>query len=719
MAKPNKETNSEFDRVLGNIKASMLAFEKNANNFNRMKEFCFISTLTSQDKSSLQNLKYPTLEFNIVEPHINRLLGDFSIVNPQYKIQTANPDAVNNKTVDTVTSIIRKILYESQSQSIDAEVQKDILGGGYSVMSLYTEYAGEKTFAQDIKVGRVNDPTSCGFDPIAVMPHKGDGRWCFESYPISEEDFKKQFPDQATDGVQMARGNFAHLKWKWVDSQGNKFYNIVDYFEKETKRVKLHLMGENKALGIAEGTVFTDDELKAFIEQKILPGSPFVEPIPKQSEWRDFCSIVRYRLWGAGFLESKVKTNFDILPRIFFDCNSVTIDGVQTTRAFVQQAVGAQRAKNLTGNTMLAEIQGLRRTRMTVAQEALPSDPALQQAYTNPQAYYGALVYNSKDNQGNPLPPPQITPAAPIPPEIASTFNNMDGTMQGVLGSYQAQQGNLPVNISSETLLAGIGQSNSASKPVVDNYTASMAQLIKGIVSLIPKTYTTPRTMPVISPSGQRTFITINNDKESALNYEPNCLDLYVTPGVSFEQQKKESLQTMVQLSGTMPALGSLLNGDGLPILLGNLDVKDGDKLQVMAEERLKEQKEKPPEPPPEFILEAQKLEMKKEELAMVHQEKMAQIAIEQKKTESQETIEAMKFQLEMLRLIADREEMQARLQMSQNEDERALIDQQIKVRDQAIGQMRLVLESHLRAMDIHSKRSLNQPKIDLGGMNV
>ncbi len=399
---------------------------------------------------------------------------------------------------------------------------------------------------------------------------------------------------------------------------------------------------------------------------------------------------------------------------MFFDCNSVTVDKQQVTRSFVQQAVGSQRAKNITGNIMLAEIQGLRRTRLAISDEALPDDPALLQAYTNPQTYSAALVYKAHSAKGEPLNPPIITPPAPIPPEIAATFNNIDGTMQGVLGSYQAQQGNLPVNISEGTLLAGIGQSNAAAKPPIINYTASMNQVIKCVLGLIPKTYKTPRTMPVIDPSGNRTFIKINDpqNKDTVLDYEPNCLDLYVTTGVSFEQQKKDALQTMVQLSAGMPALGSLLNGKGLPIVLSNLDIKDGDRLQTMAEEAVKAQENAPPPPPPpEFILQQQNLQIKQQELALkaqemqlYHDEKMSQIDAEKKKTESQEVIESMKMQVELMRIINDREEMTVKLRLAQNEDDRALLDQQIKVRDQAISQMRMMMDAHLKAMDIHGK---------------
>jgi len=707
MSEINATTTAQLERIKKNIKISMRDFAKNADNFNKMKKFCFLNSLDDDDKQKLDKLKRPTLEFNIIESHISRLLGEFSIVNPQFKIQSTNPNAVNNATVDIVSSIVRKIMYDSQSESLDTEIYKDILGGGYSVMRVYTEYTGARTFDQDIKIGRVNDPTMCGFDPGSEKPHKGDGRYAFECYPITKDDFEAQFPDVEIKENNMSRAHDG-IRWQWEDAQGNKFYMLCDYYEFEDKRVKLHLMGANEVLQITENQVMTDAELKAF-EANIPANAPVQLPlVPKQSEWRVDTSVVRYRLFGGGFTENKKKTDFAYLPLIFVDCNSTTIKGKQTTRSYAQQAVGTQRAKNIMANMMLGEIQDVRRTRLSISQSALPENPVFLQAYINPQENYGAMVYKDFDLEtGRQLGGPVILPSAPIPPELSAAFNNMDGTLQTILGSYTAQQGAMPSNISEETLLTGIGQSNAASKPPTINYTASTNQLIKVILDLIPKLYITPRTMPVIDASGNRTFSFVNDpkNKDSLLRYEPNCLDLYVTTGVSFSSQKDKALKLLSQLSQTNQGINKLLSTTGLPILLKNVDCKGSDELQTMAQEEIAAAKNAPPPPPPPEIAIAQKnLQLKENQMQLSHQQKMAQIEADREKTQSQQTVETMKMQLEMARMVNEREELEVELSISQDANAREGINQKIKLRDQAMRQMQMMIDTHVRMIEHHGK---------------
>ena len=44
-----------------------------------------------------------------------------------------------------------------------------------------------------IPIERAFNPTLCGFDPLATTSHKGDGRYCFELYPMTQEEFAQEF----------------------------------------------------------------------------------------------------------------------------------------------------------------------------------------------------------------------------------------------------------------------------------------------------------------------------------------------------------------------------------------------------------------------------------------------------------------------------------------------------------------------------------------------
>lgn len=708
MAEINKTTQQQYDRIHKNIRTWIKFFEKNVIDFKNSKKMVFESSMTQDDKNILLDQKRPTYEFNVLEPYISRLLGEFSIVNPQFKLLPCNDDAKNISTIDTVSSIIRAILYKSQSDSIDNEIYKDMLGGGFSAMRLVTKYRNESSFDQDILIERVYDPCKVGFDPQARMPHKGDGRYCYEIIPLSEEDFIEKYPDA---DIRNIKSSIEGIKWRYSDNFGNRFINVCEYFEVETKNIKLHLMGANEVMGIPDNTTFTDDELKALTDA-ISPGSPLIPPVPKQSEMREVKKYYRYRLTGGMFLESRKLTDFSFLPIFFFDGNSFFSDDKQTTRSYVYQAKDAQRAKNIVANIFLGEIQDIRRTRMTVSQEALPDDPDYIDSYIHPEKNYAALIYKQFDENGTPLQGPQIFPSAPIPPELFNTFSGMDNTIQNLLGSYDAQQGILSGDVSGRAIIAGATQSNAAAKPYMINYISTITQVLRSIVDLIPKIYVTPRTIPIVTASGQRSSVKINAMDGVRLDYDPNELDLYVSEGASFEIQKKEALGAMAQLSATNPGLNQLLSTKGLPIMLENLDIRGADKLQAMAEDAIKNPPP-PPGPPPEIMLKLKDIELRTQQITMENQIKMAQLKMETDKMEFDRMNQLLEMQMKHADLVFQKEKLEQETMVSMDDNRRAEQDQQLRATEQAIKMWETTMDHHQRIIDREHKKAYNNPPIE------
>lgn len=122
----------------------------------------------------------------------------------------------------------------------------DILSGGFSAMKVWTEYQHEKSFDQIIKIGRVYDPTLVGFDPLAVLPHKGDGRYCFELIPKTKEEFQEEYPDIDLSTLKFS----SHLKgfnWSYQNQQ-EEVLLLCDYYVKKKKSKKLLRLGNGHTL---------------------------------------------------------------------------------------------------------------------------------------------------------------------------------------------------------------------------------------------------------------------------------------------------------------------------------------------------------------------------------------------------------------------------------------------------------------------------------------
>lgn len=692
MQTPGKSVQDKLEDLKTKVKSFADYFKENFKRFNDYKEFVFVDSLTQDDIDSLNEYDKPTLRFNILEAFISRLRGEFAVLNPQIDLKPKDSN-VPSSLIDVITNIIRGILYQSESDNVDNEVYKDILGGGFCILKIYTEYANENSYDQVIKIGNVFDPTLCGFDPYARSPHKGDGKYCFELIPLKEDEFKDLYPQVNIETLNFTNPTQYGLTWAFKTDTQEKVIYVCDFYLKNQKRVMKHLL--------SNGQVVTNEEYSN-IEQSILESTePMVSPKKIKSEMRTVTKIVRYRFIETTVLEY-VETDYDHLPLIFFDGNSVTINNKQVTRPYIYNAKDAQRAKNVSANSFFDEITNLRRTTIMTPIRALPDKPEFLMPYLEPQKAYSSYVYNDMDDNGSPVNSPQVFPRTPIPPELFQAFSTLDQTIQTILGSYDAQIGIQNNNISGKAIIAAATQSNAAAKPYIVNYIASMNQVAKILLHMIPKFYTTPRTIPVIDKLGKRHYQVINdpsNPQSVSMVYDPNIFDLYVEEGASFENQKKQSLELLNQMAQSNQGIGQLLSQpQGINILLDNLDINGADQLKELNEKMQQKQQQQqqqiqqqqqnmPPLPNPEMI----SIQMKQQEMQQIAQKNQLDAQI--KMTELQlkkdaQNLDKIKSQhqimMDYLQLASERERAQAEVQKAQDEVDKSAAELRLKQVNQA-----------------------------------
>jgi hypothetical protein len=73
-------------------------FRENNQRYHDFVKFVFSTSLSSQDRSTLDYLKKPDVEFNILECIINRILGDFAQQEPGIVVRADDGIPVDNLT---------------------------------------------------------------------------------------------------------------------------------------------------------------------------------------------------------------------------------------------------------------------------------------------------------------------------------------------------------------------------------------------------------------------------------------------------------------------------------------------------------------------------------------------------------------------------------------------------------------------------------------------
>lgn len=606
-----KTGSAQLDRIKKNICRSRKYFEDNYKRYHEFKKFVFSSTMTKDDIATLKDLGKPQIEFNILESYISRLRGEFSKQEPSIKIKTKSNAEVDSKLLSVLEGYLRNIDSESRANGNAYKVYSDQLSGGFSAWKVWTEYENERSFKQILKYGRVYDPTMTGFDPLAREIHKGDGNYCFEIFPRTCEEFQNEYPNIDISKINFIRkGDIEGFSFSYEGEKGEKILLLVDYYEKKRKTEVIQ--------ELSDGRIMTTKEYKDFLVEQEESGSieqtPTLVGKPRNATR---ITIEKYVLIEDQVIEDE-KTDFRYLPLVFVDGNSETfrdIDGgevKQMTRPYVYQAKGMQKLKNFAGQSLANELENSIQHKIMIAKEAISDD------YIDPLVdiqHASVLVYNAfKDGDPNvPLPPPREIVRTPIPPEITNTFKMADETTQAILGSYDASLGINNNQLSGIAIVEGATQSNAAAMPYIVSYMQCYSQVCRILLDLTPKYIISPTNLSIIDEQGEPQSVPVNGQSDMKMKFNSQFLDVEVEAGVSFEIQKRKTLDQVISLMKISPKFSQIIDQTGLLVLVDNLDIRGVSRLKSLIKTFL-DNEQNQPTPPNPAMLEQQNIQTQMQE---------------------------------------------------------------------------------------------------------
>jgi hypothetical protein len=638
-----KSRQSELTRIKDNVRRAYDYFKPNYDRYNEFRRFVFESSLKEEEITLLMTLSKPQLEFNVMEAYISRLLGEFSKQEPDIEVSADDQNTANPMVIKVVEQHLRHTLSDENNHHTRYEVYKDILSGGFSVMKVTTDYAHHMSMDQVIKVERAFDPTLCGFDQLARYSHKGDGRFCFELFPKSKEEFLDEYPEVPLNELSFRR-DISGFNWSYLND-ATPIVMVADYYEKKKKKTTI--------VRTSDGKVMTQKQYKELLDKWDQFEMP---PAVVGSRSTMLENIVRYRLIENKVIEYE-ETDFTMLPLIFFDGNSVLIKTPkngnvrQVTRPYVYHAKGAQRLKNYAGISLANEIENVVQHKFMVAKEALPKEEEYLQSYKDVQKA-NVLVFNSvyEENPNQPINNPVREIAkVPCPPEIVQAFTGADQLMQNILGNYDASLGINNNQLSGIAIVEAASQSNATAMPYIVGYMQGLQRVAQIYVDLMPKYLTTPSTLPIMDEDGKKNFIKINQQGGMDMFFDSNALNVIVKAGASFQVQKSRTIMMTKELMGMSPLMQQFMAEKGLPFILDNMEGRGIEQLKDMVDEWTKELAQQKAQ-----AMQMQQMEAQNNPAMIKAQNDQKKMQLDAQKTQAQFAIDMAKLQQDEAKVMAD-----------------------------------------------------------------
>lgn len=702
MALIKKSALSEFTSIKKDIEKGYNYFQNNYKMYNDFIRFVFKSSITPAAAAANKELDIPSLEFNILEAYISRLCGEFSKMDPAFSIRAKEGvKLIDPRVIEVVEAHTKAAFIGGDKRSLSYHLYRDLLSGGYSVAKIYTDYADEMAFDQKIFVERVFDPTLTVFDPLARKSHKGDGRFCCELFPKTEDEAVEMYGSDILKDVSFTRGSdVAQFNWSYMNQQENIIL-FGEYFKKKIKRTKI--------LKLANGHSVTEKSYEDFMERWNKAGIMEQAPIVLKSRMTDIETIDKYTVTGGKIVDHK-ETNFSMLPLVFFDGNSVIVrddmnaQSQQVVRPYIYQARDTQKMKNYAGQSLCNELENVVQHKWTAPVEGIPDNKDYQLAYINPQKAQVVLYNQFKDGDPNqPLNPPREIVRTPIPPEISNTFQMADNTVQVILGSYDAAQGNLDGDLSGIAIMQGAMHSNSSAMPYTMGFIEGWGRCGEIYLNLLPKYFVTPRTIPVVHPNGKRDFYEINKGDNVKFDYDVSALELTIEPGVNFAVQKQIALKTIEHLMSVSESFKAFMDQNGLEVLLENIDIRGIEKLRYLSAQWMEQQKQK-----------AQAAEQAQQNAMTPDKLLEEQVNIEKMRVMSEAESSKRKSEIELTKITADNA-------VKNKEADIKFLEVMSKVQgedlDRALQQEKIDAEQSRTAVDMAINLSSHMNKMNKGEM--
>lgn len=648
-----RKIDDQLGRIKANVKDSHDYFKENYKRYHWFKNFTFNTSLSTAEVALNQELNRPQIEFNLMEAKLNKQFGEFAkqepgifVSNSDLSIQPGDPNLI-----ELLEGYFRNLFYESNRDNMALKNYEDMCSGGFSALKIYTDYIHEKSFDQQIMMKRPFDPTLCGWDKMAMESHKGDGMFCFELFPVSKEEFEKEFGTDYTKKMKFVRSSDAYeFNWSYINDN-QPIVMRGHYWEKKRDKAKIVRLVNGNVMTVQEYEQQRDgwDELIAY---------PAVIGKPRETE---IIKIVRHDMVENNIIEY-AETDYKYLPLIFCDGNSKLLRNEsgtgaarQMTRPMMYNMVGLQKLKNFIGIMIANHIENTPQSQWLAPVESIPAE--YKDPWIKPQLA-STLFYNAyKDNDPTvPLPPPREVVQPQLPPGFLETFGALDSLSQTLLGSFDSAMGMDTNQMSGKALYNSALMANAASSPYLIGYIRALNRAAEIILDLIPKYIKEPRALSIRSANGKNVQQHVNIPGSLSLDYDPLSLKVKVEAGPNFELQRQQALDTLTKLMETVPPIGQFITTEeeGIEMLLDNVEIRGIDALKTKIKpfiEKINQQQQ--------MAMQQQQAQMQQQGQGMQMQQQQMQMQAQMQKAQLD-----MQMQIEKMRLSlkAQTDEMNAQI---------------------------------------------------------
>lgn len=501
--------------------------------------------------------KQPVLTENQLLPFALKTVNEIRKARPTISVKPVD-DKGDIDTANIYSGLIRSIQYASGAENDYDTSAYNAIVSARGFIKVMTEYESDDSFDQRISISCLEDSFKGYIDPTSKTIDGSDAEYYVEYEEMGIDEFKRSFPEAKFE---------AEDKDGWYSE---KSVRVVDCFYKSYESATLY-----KVVGL-------DGEVESTTDK------PEGENTVLDTRATSICTIKHARITGDEVLSENDIVG-KMLPVVPVYGLVAYKDGKREVYSLIHQAKDPQRMYNF-WKSASSEVVGIQSKTPWIGYKGQFSNNPKEWARSNVEniPFLEAEPVELGNGMIAPLPVRQPAPQGSAI-MVQESMMARDG-IKAALGQYESSIGQMSNEVSGVAIQNRAMQGDNATYHFVDNLAASMRQVGKIIVDMIPEVYSEARMLRILGEDGESNLVGINQpvakkgndflpteDKENALEYnlDRGKYDVMVEIGSSYGTKRQETFSLLKELMATMPQIAQAAPD----LLVKSFDVQYGDEI--------------------------------------------------------------------------------------------------------------------------------------------
>jgi hypothetical protein len=518
-------------------------------------------------ESDLQERKQaqrPALTINKTRNIVNRVVGDIIQNLPSMKVIPV--ETGDFEGAQTRQELIRHIERTSGAEDTIKVAAEQAVTGGFGYYRIFTRFADDETFDQDIVIELIRNQFTVYLDQSASEYTYEDGKWAFITEMVTKEEFKRKYPNSQTVDFMSNTGNLGEQFQKWHEPEKVR---VAEYFWKEP--IKKTIVDIQNQPGERQTIELTNDVTRAKLRRN---GWSIL-----REKTTDSHKIMWAKLTSHEILEGPIGFPSKFIPIVPIFGYEDNIEGKRKYVGIVNDMIDSQRMLNFFYTSEVECVQQQTKAPWLGTDLMFSAKPDVwATAGTKSHA-----VLTAK-------PDPRVPGGMPtrVAPPVSSSghLNHIqlaDSDMKDTSGIQDASLGKTSNERSGRAILARQRGSDITTITFKDNVLKSVRYAGKIILDMLPRVYDNQRVLRLIGDDGSLRDLFINFEvidfntleRVKVNDISEGKYDYIADAGVMFMTKRQEAVASLLQVLQFAPFYAQVL----APKIIEMLDIPDALRL--------------------------------------------------------------------------------------------------------------------------------------------